>query len=306
MSNQNQSVSERARTVSVIGLGAMGSALARAFLTAGHSVTVWNRTAEKGAPLVQAGARQANSVAEAAQASGVIVVCVLDYSVSDGVLNTAEVVEKLRGKTVVQLTTGTPRLARESEAWAGQCGISYLDGAIMSYPSGIGTPDCTILYAGAQNVFETHKGLLASLGGNGMFVGERIGNASTLDSSLLSFVFTAETGFLHGAALCEAEGFPIETYHETAAALMPILVADMAKATGMISQRNYVGLEASMAICRAAFGNILRSSDEAGVDRACSEALVSLTKRAIAAGFGGDEFPSLFEVLRKRNTHGPA
>ena len=98
MSNQNQSVSERARTVSVIGLGAMGSALARAFLTAGHSVTVWNRTAAKGAPLVQAGARQANSVAEAAQASDVIVVCVLDYSVSNGVLNTAEVVEKLRGK----------------------------------------------------------------------------------------------------------------------------------------------------------------------------------------------------------------
>ena len=42
--------------VSVIGLGAMGSALVRALLRAGHRVTVWNRTSAKAEPLVREGA----------------------------------------------------------------------------------------------------------------------------------------------------------------------------------------------------------------------------------------------------------
>ena len=41
--------------ISVIGLGAMGSALARTLLQNGYAVTVWNRTAEKAGPLVSAG-----------------------------------------------------------------------------------------------------------------------------------------------------------------------------------------------------------------------------------------------------------
>src|SRR5262245_3734420 len=114
----------------------MGSALARAFLANRHTVTVWNRSETKAAPLVRAGARQARTVADAAAASDVVVVCVIDYAASKSLLDSPGVLEKLRGKTVVQLTSGTPQLAREAEAWARRHEISYLDGAILSYPSG--------------------------------------------------------------------------------------------------------------------------------------------------------------------------
>jgi hypothetical protein len=133
-----------------------------------------------------------------------------------------------------------------------------------------------------------------------MFLGERVGSASALDSSLLTFGFTAELGFLHGAALCEAEGIPLDSYSEAANALMPILAADMLKATRMISKSNYAGEEASLEISASAFGNIVRFSDDAGVNRAASELLVSLVKRAIDSGYAGDEFQAVFEVLRKK------
>ena len=42
--------------ISVIGLGAMGSALARTLLQNNYAVTVWNRSADKAAPLAEAGA----------------------------------------------------------------------------------------------------------------------------------------------------------------------------------------------------------------------------------------------------------
>ena len=300
MSEQAHSPVHRPVAVTVIGLGDMGSALAKAFLANRHNVTVWNRSEAKAAPLVRAGARQARSVADAAAACDVIVVCVIDYAVSNSLLDSPEVLEKLRGKTVVQLTSGTPQLAREAEAWAQRYGISYLDGAIMSYPSGVGAQECTILYAGQQKVFEAHKQLLGSLAGNSMFLGERVGSASALDSSLLTFFYSAELGFLHGFALCEAEGIPVETYQEVTKVAMPIIAADTLKAAGMISKSNYAGEEASLEISASALGNIVRFSDDTGVNRAAGELLVSLVKRAIDSGYAGDEFQAVFEVLRKK------
>ena len=85
------------QTISVIGLGAMGTALAKAFLTNKHRVTVWNRTTSKCTPLAQIGAQIAGSVAEAADASQVLVICVLDYAATNAVLHTPAVAARLRG-----------------------------------------------------------------------------------------------------------------------------------------------------------------------------------------------------------------
>jgi 3-hydroxyisobutyrate dehydrogenase-like beta-hydroxyacid dehydrogenase len=133
-----------------------------------------------------------------------------------------------------------------------------------------------------------------------MFLGERVGSASALDSSVLTFFFTAELGFLRGAALCEAEKISLDDFREAANTAMALVAADAPKTISMISRSNYAGEEASLEVCGKAVGNVLRFSDEAGVNRAGSELLVSLMKRAIDSGYGGDEFPAVFEVLRKK------
>lgn len=68
--------------VTVIGLGAMGQALAGAFLDAGHPTTVWNRSTDKGEALLARGAVRAASAEEAVLASGLVVVCVVDHDAS--------------------------------------------------------------------------------------------------------------------------------------------------------------------------------------------------------------------------------
>jgi 3-hydroxyisobutyrate dehydrogenase-like beta-hydroxyacid dehydrogenase len=74
-----------ASTVTVIGLGLMGSALARAFLQAGHELTVWNRTPAKTAAF-EGLARIAGTVQEACAASDAVVVSVPKYEVSNALL----------------------------------------------------------------------------------------------------------------------------------------------------------------------------------------------------------------------------
>ena len=66
--------------VTVIGLGAMGTALAGALLDAGRKVTVWNRSVEKSQPLVDRGAGVASDLREAIQASPRSVICLTNYS----------------------------------------------------------------------------------------------------------------------------------------------------------------------------------------------------------------------------------
>lgn len=62
--------------VSIIGLGAMGSALARALLRGGQDVTVWNRTSAKAEPLVRDAATAAPDLVAAVAGSPVVVVAV--------------------------------------------------------------------------------------------------------------------------------------------------------------------------------------------------------------------------------------
>src|SRR5262245_48934826 len=99
--------------VSLIGSGAMGSALGRALLAGGHTLTVWNRTVEKTRALVAQGAGAAVTFPMALEASPVILVCVADYAATRNLLNGANVAAALAGRTLIQLSTGTPREARE-------------------------------------------------------------------------------------------------------------------------------------------------------------------------------------------------
>jgi len=103
--------------VSVLGLGAMGTALARTLVDAGRNVTVWNRSPDKMEPLVALGAQGPSDFAEALAASPRVIVCIPDYQTTTEIFERSDARPLLHGRTVVQLSTGTPKEATESEEW---------------------------------------------------------------------------------------------------------------------------------------------------------------------------------------------
>ena len=124
--------------VSLIGLGPMGSALARA-LQRGHTLTLWNRTPSRAEALLGQGTVLAADARAAVAASPIVLVCVADYAAWRAILAQPGVADALRGKLLVQLSTGTPQDARDD--WARLDGVGYLDGALLATPSQIGRPD---------------------------------------------------------------------------------------------------------------------------------------------------------------------
>jgi 3-hydroxyisobutyrate dehydrogenase-like beta-hydroxyacid dehydrogenase len=199
----------------------MESALATALHNKGFSTTVWNRTSAKTMPLARLGLRVAESL-KAAALFYVMILNVSEYSTTQQLLQDPGVASALACKILVQLTSGIPQEARDMESWAGQHEISYLDGGIMSYPSGIGAPECTIFYSGPEEVFNRVKRVLMALGGNTLFVGPAIGHASALDLSALTFVLGAMFGFVQGYIVSEAEGIPPEAFIGSIKGLLPV------------------------------------------------------------------------------------
>jgi 3-hydroxyisobutyrate dehydrogenase-like beta-hydroxyacid dehydrogenase len=226
--------------VSVIGLGMMGSRLAQLLLRHGYRVTVWNRTSAKAEPLVRDGAMVAPSAAAAVGASPIVVVCVYDYKAASAILDTEEVASALGGRVLLQLTTGSPKEARDGEAWARQRGAGYLDGAIQAAPSQMARPDTTILVSGAESAFRRSEPLLKVFGGNVKYLGEQIGAASAMDLATLSYVYGALLGFFHGARIAESEGFRVDHYGSLVAEISPTFAEFFRHEGAVIQSGNYL------------------------------------------------------------------
>lgn len=114
------------KTVAFLGLGAMGSRMARHVLTAGHDLVVWNRTVGKAADLVAAGAREAGSPAEATHDADVVVLMLF------GPDSVREVLPQIarEGLLVIDSTTVGPQAARDLGALAVEHGARYADAPV--------------------------------------------------------------------------------------------------------------------------------------------------------------------------------
>jgi 3-hydroxyisobutyrate dehydrogenase-like beta-hydroxyacid dehydrogenase len=281
----------------MVGTGTMGSALARALLQAGHAVTVWNRTAARAEPLAQAGATIAGSLPEAIAATDVTFMCVSNQAAADELMGDPEVLERLRGRTLVQMTTGTPEDGRRNAAFASEHGITYLDGAMMAYPRSIGTDDAVLLFSGPGAAFESLRGLLGALGRT-EYVGEDAGQPAVIDAALIAFFYGTLSGFLHGAILSRAQGSDIERYLELARPFFAGFVTDAVNETGdRIAAGNYGDAQSSMDTHLGGIDLlVVGSSREAGIDYAVMDAIKDFFQSAVDAGRGDEDIAVLLDV----------
>ncbi|MGK3983626.1 NAD(P)-binding domain-containing protein [Sorangium sp. So ce136] len=285
--------------VAVIGLGPMGFALARVLLERGDRVTVWNRTAAKAEPLVAQGAALAASVAEAVQASAVVVVCVADYNATYRLLEARDVAAALAGKVLVQLSTGTPEDARRGEAWAKERGVDYLDGAILAIPNQIGKPESTILVSGSDAAYRKSKALLERMAGTVPYFGEKVGTASALDLAFLSYAFLGLIGFYHGARICEVEGLSVADLGSMLADVAPAIGAMIKHDAHVIQAGTFGDPQSSVDACWRGLEILVRQAKEAGINADLPSFAAGLFRKGVTAGYGAESPGALMKVLRE-------
>jgi 3-hydroxyisobutyrate dehydrogenase-like beta-hydroxyacid dehydrogenase len=283
-------------SVTVIGLGAMGSRIAEVMHRGGHPTTVWNRTPGRAEPLVAQGAVRAGSVAEAVTASPLVLVCVLDYAAAREIVE--PVAGELAGRTLVHFTTGTPRQAREMAEWAAGHGIEYVDSGMMAIPPMIGKDGARFLYSGSKDAFERYRPGLELLG-TAEFIGEDAGLASLYDLALLSAMYGMFAGFFHGAALVGSAGLSAGEFAEQAAAWVTAMTGGLAHNAAYIDSGDYTAAdEQTIAFNKSGFDTLVQASREEGLAVDLVAPLQELLARQLAEGHGAASFARIFEGIR--------
>ena len=280
--------------VTVIGLGNMGSALARALLENGCVVTVWNRSPEKAASLVDMGAFLAPDMAAALAASPLILLCVTNYAAVNHILNEAET--NLTGKVLVQFTTGSPQEARASERWAHEHEAEYLDCAITGSPGSIGTPSAHILVAGREGVFRDAEPILRVLANNLDYKGELIGLASAWEMVFIMHYYGMFLSLFHSVQICQAEGIPLEQY----IAVLGEQGKNYEKwLCENIQSGNYKETSAPLELWAGSIKQIAQHAQDSHIHAEFSQLVAHLFQQAMDEGYGREEVSALFKVLQK-------
>ncbi|MER5621948.1 NAD(P)-binding domain-containing protein [Streptosporangium sp. NPDC002544] len=286
--------------VTVLGLGPMGRALASAFLDAGLRTTVWNRTPGRDRELVERGAVGARSAEEAVAASRLTVVCVVNYDAVDGIVRRGAVTDALKGHTVVNLTADTPDRARNTAAWAAEHGIGYLDGAIMTPTTTIGTPAAVFLHSGPKEIYREHRPVLDALGGTHTHLGEEIGRAAAYDIALLDIFWTAMAGYAHALAVARAEGVTARELAPFAKGIGAILPPIFEEAAEEVDSGRFSGEDNPITSAVSSMAHIVHTSEAHGIDAGVMRAAEGMARRAIGRGHGTDGFIRITEILNPR------
>lgn len=290
-------MSDSGAPVTVIGLGPMGQAMARAFLANGHPTTVWNRTASRADAVVAEGAIRADTAADAVAAGGLVFLSLTDYQAMFDILGPAEAA--LAGRVVVNLSSDTPQRTREAAAWLAERGATLVVGGIMVPAPLVGTDASYVFYSGPQSAFEAHEPTLRVVG-KPDYRGEDPALAQLYYQAQLDILLTSLSSYLHATALLGAAGVSAETFRPYAGELFDTLssylVVDVA---AQIDQGAHPGDLASVVMMGATADHIVGASAAAGIDVELPKAVQSYYSRAIAAGHGQDSWTSLYEMIKK-------
>jgi len=281
--------------VTLLGLGAMGAALARAWLAAGHPLTVWNRTPARAAAISAEGATVANSAAETVAANTLVVVCLLDDASVEEVLAGAD----LAGRDLVNLTTGTPAQARARADWARERGARYLDGGIMAVPPMIGVPDAGgyVFYSGSRELFKRHRETLAVPAGT-TYVGRDAGFAALHDIALLSAMYGMFAGAAHAFALIRREDIDPASLAPLLADWLVAMAPTVHQTADQLRSGDYTkGVVSNLAMQVAGTPTFLRTAAEQGVSPELLSPYFELMRRRLAEGSGEEDLTGVIDLL---------
>jgi 3-hydroxyisobutyrate dehydrogenase len=139
--------------VAFLGLGVMGSPMARHLAEAGHSVTVYNRTTKKAYLWVTAnGGRSASTPRDAADGADIVFMCVGN---DDDVRSVggAALEGMAAGSVLVDHTTASAGVAREVGAAAAERGVGFIDAPVSGGQAGAENGALTVMCGGDPDTF---------------------------------------------------------------------------------------------------------------------------------------------------------
>ncbi|KTD11109.1 3-hydroxyisobutyrate dehydrogenase [Legionella gratiana] len=176
--------------ITLIGLGKMGSVLADRLLAANFDLTVFNRTKEKMLPLIEAGARGAETLEDAVKEAKIIITCLLD---DHAVFETVKHFVPLLQPHAIHVGTSTilPETSKKLLNLHQEHGSIYIAANVLGVPKAAARGELTTIVAGSDEVIEECKPIFASYSIKVIPVGTQPFQANVVKICMNYFLVTA-------------------------------------------------------------------------------------------------------------------
>jgi putative dehydrogenase len=201
------------KTVGIIGLGDMGSGMAKNLIQAGFPLVGFDLRQERLDALEQIGGRRAASCAEVAAACDVVFVMVLNGGqVREVVLGPEGLLAALgSGKTVIVSATIMPSEVKLLEGPLAEKGVQLIDTPVSGGKAGAEGGSLTLMAAAKAETLEAQRDVLEAISKTLLHVGEEIGLGQTVKAALQAFIGCTFTAAFESLVLGHKAGVKGET-----------------------------------------------------------------------------------------------
>lgn len=271
-----------ARAVTVLGTGLMGAGMAESLARAGLAVTVWNRSAEKAAPLGEAGATVAVDPATAVAGADVVITMLFDADAVAEVMRTAlpEI-----GPDTVWVQAGTVGMAGVARlaALAAQYDVPFLDAPVLGTRKPAEEGKLTVLVAGPASLRDRVAPVFDAIGSRTVWVGPNPGDAHQLKLAANAWVLSVTAATAQSVALARNLGLDPRLFLDVIAGGALDCAYAQVKGTAMIE----AGFAPSFALSGAVkdAGLIAAAMEGADVDSRLMRALEADFRAAADSGY---------------------
>lgn len=284
------------KTISILGLGAMGSRMAARLLQHGYPVVVYNRTAKHAAPLRERGAEVADTPREAAEQADIVVSLVRDDAASEAVWlsDGTGAVHGLRpGAVAVESSTVTPGWTRRLSSVVTDRGALYLDAPVVGSRPHVENGTLTYLVGGEHAALMQARPILDVLGGAVHHVGS-VGAGAMMKLAVNAMFAVQATALAELLATLSASGLEPAEAVEVLNAL-PTSSPAAARVATLIAERSFAP-NFPIHLVAKDLGYATSLAREAGINATVTEATHKAFEEAEHRGHGGDDIVGIAQL----------
>ena len=284
-----------------VGLGAMGSPMAKRLVGAGFELKVFDVFDERTRPLVELGAKSTASLEEAAEGTAALVLMVANADQAKGVLfgegGAAGVLPE--GAAVVVMSTIGPEAVRELADGLAERGLQTLDAPVSGGVARAEKGDLLIMAGGPEDLFGELRPVLEAMGSSVVHCGPRVGDgqAVKLVNQLLCGVHIAAAG--EALAYAEALGldprFVFETIRHGAA--NSFMLGDRGE---RMLKEEFVPPKSALDIFVKDMGLVRKAAEERGFETPLASAALGMYLEGHDVGLGAEDDSGVIRVFRRR------
>jgi 3-hydroxyisobutyrate dehydrogenase-like beta-hydroxyacid dehydrogenase len=297
----NEKITLRTR-LGFIGLGLLGSRIARRLIAAGFPMIVYNRDPTKSAPLAELGAEVARHPQELAPQVDVVLSCLTDgAAVEEVYLGEGNVVRGARpGARIIELSTIAPETSRQLHQAAGRFDVSVLDVAISGSTPTAEAGALTLFGGGERDVFDSADAVFAAIAKQWFYMGPS-GSGVAMKLVVNTLLGVGMQSLAEAIALGSVLDLPRELLLDTLAKTSVIAPAHMGKLAN--AKQDRYPPQFPIRLMRKDFGMVLHAAEQQGFSMPATQAAAIVNTEEAAAG-GEEDFSAVIRRMEAK-THTP-